>query len=80
MSRQEDEAQQRTRLERRQDAIQFLYLNNNRDVTAVKELIRDQRPEIWMLSIILAARNLEILHVEEFWSISYPYVEKRIRA
>ena len=61
-------------LERRQDAIQFVYLNNNRDPSAIKELSSDEKPEMWMLSIILAARNLEILHVEEFWSISYPYV------
>jgi hypothetical protein len=79
VSRKEDQAHQQRRLERRQDAIQYLYLNNNRDVN-VRNFKMEQGPEMWMLSIILAARNLEVLHVEEFWSISFPYVDLPLKA
>lgn len=68
-----DEAES-ARLKIRQDSLRFLYLNNNKDTMGIKELQTDERPDMWMMSILLAAKNLEVMHVEEYWSISYPCV------
>jgi hypothetical protein len=62
------------RLRKRQDAVEYLYLNNNKDSAGFKELQTDERPEMWMISILLAAKNLKVMHIEEYWSISYPCV------
>ncbi|PWN34499.1 uncharacterized protein FA14DRAFT_177904 [Meira miltonrushii] len=61
------------RLRKRQDAIECLYLNNNKDANGIRSLKTDEKPEMWMISILLAAKNLNILHVEEYWSMSYPW-------
>lgn len=61
------------RLRKRQDAIECLYLNNNKDANGIRSLKTDEKPEMWMISILLAAKNLHILHVEEYWSMSYPW-------
>lgn len=61
------------RLRKRQDAIECLYLNNNKDASGIRSLKTDEKPEMWMISILLAAKNLHILHVEEYWSMSYPW-------
>lgn len=61
------------RLRKRQDAIRYLYLNNNKDANGIRSLKTDEKPEMWMISILLAAKHLNILHVEEYWSMSYPW-------
>ncbi|UZJ57519.1 hypothetical protein CBS101457_006839 [Exobasidium rhododendri] len=67
------ENQESSRLRKRQDALEFLYLNNNKDTSGIRELQTDERPEMWMISILLAARNLKTMHIEEYWSVSYPW-------
>lgn len=61
------------RLARMQDAVRFLYMNNNKDGDGLRSLATDEKPEMWMISILLAASNLEILHFEEYWSLTYPW-------
>lgn len=61
------------RLSKKQNAIQKLYLNNNKDAAGIKELSTDERADMWMFAILLVARNLQLLHIEEFWSISFPW-------
>lgn len=68
----EDGAAER-RERRKQDAIRYVYLNNNKDAAGLRMLETNEKPEMWMISILLAARNVEILHVEEYWSMSYPW-------
>lgn len=69
---QEDSTSAIQKLKKKQDAIRCLYLNNNKDTTRLKEISDGERPDMWMMSILLAAKKLDLIHVEEYWSISYP--------
>lgn len=60
-------------ISRLQDAVSFLYLNNNRDGEGLTRLTPGEKPEMWMISILLAAANLKVFHFEEYWTISYPW-------